>query len=237
MRAPLACGAAVLAWLCGAPGVSAQSAAGPGGRIIVAAAIPWTASSALGEAVAGLTPSAGQPSYPLFSAAGTIDAHAAGEVGFGYRVSRSLRLSLTAAVARPVVGIRITGDAEGAPDVAFEGERLLQWTIGGRAEYDLGGLRFASGRAVPFVAAGAGASWQLHEGWTAADAGWVIEAGGGLSYQLRSRPASALSRVALAVDVHLTRMAGGVTWDGAARTVPGVRAGLITSWGRAGKAS
>jgi hypothetical protein len=238
MNARLLSAAAAAALLWSSTGSMAQSAAPvPGGRVIVSGAVRLTPSSSLGQSTASLTPGFGQDLYPLFSAAGTLDAHAGAEAGLGYRVSRSFRLLLAGTVAWPVVAVRVEGDAEGAPALEFEGESLVQWSVGGRAEYDLVGLRFAAGRAVPFLTAGFSLLWQAHEGWTGTESGRVLEAGGGLTYVVRSNPASRVSRVAIAADVRLTRVTGGITWNGSARTAPALAVGVATAWGRVRKAA
>jgi hypothetical protein len=231
-------GAAAVAILCAATASPAQTASpAPTGRVVVTGALRLTQSSSLGRSSADLTPGAGQPAYPLFSASGTIDAHAGGEAGLGWRVSRSLRLLLVGAVARPVVGVRIEGDAEGAPDFDFDGESLWQWSAGGRVEYDLNAWRFASGRAVPFLTGGFSLFWQAHEGGTDTESGQAIDAGGGLMYVVRSKPASLVSSVAVVADVRVSRVTGGVRWDTSARTVPSAGIGVATAWGRVRKAA
>lgn len=229
--------AIVAALFTAAPSASAQPAAALSGRLEVAAAVGWTAASHLGSAAATLTTSAGEPRYTLFNVSGNLDAHAGLELRLGYLVSGGWRLSAEAGVAQPRVRVRIQGDAEGAPDRSFAGESLLQWTIGGRADYDLRRLRFLSGRAVPFASAGAGLVWQSHEGRVSTETGWYVEAGGGVTFIVRTSPSSRLSRVGIAADLRVSRVAGGFTWNREARTTPSVGVAITTGWGRLRKAA
>jgi hypothetical protein len=203
----------------------------------VSAVLRWEAGSSLGSADATLTSGSGQPTYTWFGASADLGAHAAADIRVGYRVAGGLRLSIEAGVARPVVNVRIQGDVEGAADQSFPGETLLQWTLGARADYDLGRLRFASGRATPFVSGGAGVLWQVHEGRASKETGRSYQAGGGVTVVIRARPSSRLSMVALAADLRVSCVTGGVNWGRDARAVPSFGAGLTTRWGRVRKAA
>lgn len=230
--------AAAAAVVCLATAAVAQPAPAPGaGRLVITGAVRWRPSSSLGESTATLTPGTGQDPYRLFSAAGTLNAHAGAEAGLGYVVSPSLRLALNGEVAWPVVGVRVDVDAEGVPAFDFDGESLVQWSIGGRAEYDVRAWRFAKGRAVPFLTAGFGLFWQSHEGGVGIESGHTMDAGAGLTYVVRRNPSSRVSRVAVVADCRVSRVTGGISWNGSPRMVPSVGVGVATAWGRARKAS
>ena len=220
------------AWPCGA---AAQPGNAAGGRIEVAGTAMWVTSTPLGGGAASLTPNVGQPPYALFSAAADLATSVGGDVRFGYRVSRALTLSLTGGVSRAPVRVRITGDAEGAPDASFTGDTLQQWTIGGRADYEIRRWRFASGRGRPFLLAAAGLLRQSHEGRVSIETGHVYEGGTGLAWTLRHRPASWFSRWSLVAELRVTHVRGGFSWGSGARTSPAFGGGVSTTWGRAEK--
>jgi hypothetical protein len=224
--------AVLAAWPCGA---AAQPGNGAGGRFEVAGTAMWVTSTPLGGSAASLTPNVSQPPFALFSAAADLAMSAGVDVRVGYRVSGALTLSLTGGASRAPVRVRISGDAEGAPDASFTGDTLQQWTVGGRAEYEIRRWRFASGRGRPFVLAAAGLLWQSHEGRASVETGHVYEGGAGLAWTLGDRPASWLSRWGLVAELRVTHVRGGFSWGQGARTAPAFGGGVTTTWGRSDK--
>jgi hypothetical protein len=232
MRPGLGRGAVLVAALAALPcEAAAQPGRSTGGRIEVAGTAMWVTSAPLGGSAASLTPNVSQPPYALFSAAADLATSVGVDVRFGYRVSRGLTLSLTGGASRAPVRVRISGDAEGAPDASFTGDTLQQWTVGGRAEYEIRRWRFASGRGRPFVLAAAGLLWQSHEGRVSIETGGVYEGGAGLAWTLRDRPASWLSRWSLVAELRVTHVRGGFNWGSGARTSPAFGGGVSTTWG------
>jgi len=227
---------AIMAVLASVPrAAAAQPANALGGRIEVAGTAMWVNSTPLGGSAASLTPNVNQPPFALFSAAADLGTSVGADLRVGYRVSRALMLSVRGGVSRAVVHVRISGDAEGAPDSSFAGDTLQQWTFGGRADYDLRRWRFASGRARPFVLAAASLLRQSHEGRVSIETGQVYDVGAGLAYTFRDRPASRLSRWSMVAELLVTHVRGGFNWGNDARTSPAFGGGVSTTWGRAGK--
>jgi hypothetical protein len=226
----------MLAVLAAAPsGAAAQPGHSAGGRVELAGTAMWVTSTPLGGGAASLTPNVSQPPYTLFSADADLATSVGLDARLGYRVSRALTLSLMGGVSRAAVRVRISGDAEGAADASFTGDTVQQWTIGGRAEYELRAWRFASGRGRPFVLADAALLRQSHGGQALVETAQVYEGGAGLAWTLRDRPASRLSRWSLVGELRLTHVRGGFSWGSDARTSPSFGGGVSTTWGRADK--
>jgi hypothetical protein len=211
---------------------AAQPGSSTSGRFEASATAIWVTSAPLGGRAASLTPNVSQPPYALFSAAADLATSVGVDVRFGYRVSRALTLSLAGGASRAQVRVRISGDTEGAPDATFTGDTLEQWTVGGRADYEIRRWRFASGRGRPFVLAAAGLLRQLHTGRVSVETGQVYEGGAGLAWTAATRPASWLSRWSLVAELRVTHVRGGFSWDGGARTAPAFGGGVSTTWGR-----
>ena len=226
----------MLAVLAAVPGAAAaQPGNSATGRVELAGTAMWVTSTPLGGRAASLTPNVNQPPYTLFSPAADLATSVGADVRLGYRVSRALMLSLTGGVSRAAVRVTISGDAEGAADTSFTGDTLLQWAVGGRAEYELRGWRFASGRGRPFVLGAAGLMWQSHENRAVVETAQVYEGGAGLGWTLRDRPASRLSRWSLVGELRVTHVRGGFNWGSDARTSPSFGGGVSTTWGRVDK--
>ncbi len=234
MRASVAA-AAVLsaAAVCLAAPAAAQTASVTGGRLELTATVSWLSSSALGTAAAELTPNTGLTSFTLFDSSAELAASAGAGVRIGWRLTRALTLSAAGGFARPSVRVRIADDAEGAAGVSFTGAALRQWTIGGRVDYDLLGMRFASGRVTPFVMAGAGYLRHADAEGASSAGGGVYEAGAGLGYSWRTRPAARLAEIRLIAELRATHVRGGYTWGREARTAIALGGGVSTRWGRA----
>jgi hypothetical protein len=219
--------------VCLADPAAAQTASTTGGRLELAATASWTSTSALGAAAARMTPNTGLTSFTLFDSSAELAACARADVRIGWRATRALTLAAAGNFARPSVRVRIANDAEGAAGVSFAGATLRQWTIGGRVDYALLGMRFASGRVTPFVMASAGYLRHADSGNASNAGGGVYEAGGGLAYSWRLRPASRLAEIRLIAELRATHTRGGYSWGREARTAAALGAGVSTRWGRA----
>ena len=212
---------------------AAQTGSTTGGRLELAATVSWVSSSALGTAAADMTPNTGLTSFTLFDSSAALAASARADVRVGWRATRALTLSAAGGFARPSVHVRIADDAEGAAGVSFTGATLRQWTIGGRVDYDLLAMRFASGRVTPFLMAGAGYLRHADAEGASSAGGEIYEAGAGLGYCWRVRPASRLAQVRLTAELRATCVRGGYNWGREARTAVALGAGVSTRWGRA----
>lgn len=233
-RGPRVVPALVLAILLAAAAAPAlaQSVPSTDARVEVAIGGGWIGGGPLGGGPATLTSNQGSAPYVLFTTTADLGMQAGADLRAGYRVSRAVLVSVAAGLTRGDVTVGIAGDAEGAPDTRFVGETLLQWQIEGRVDVDLTQLRFARGRARPFVMASGGILRQYHETRVSTESGHVFQAGAGLSYMLRERPAGLLAGVGVTAEVRVCHVRGGFTWGPDTRTVPAFGVGFLTRWGR-----
>ncbi|MCX6550879.1 MAG: hypothetical protein NTY02_07720 [Acidobacteria bacterium] len=223
---------AAMVLLAAAAPAAAQSASETGGRLDIGGSVSWTASAPLGSASASLTPNLGQPAYTLFTASAEAGRVFGGDVRVGYRPWPAVAISASTGVAHVPVNVSIAGDAESPANTAFTGEILLQWSLEGRLDCEVRGLRFAHGRARPFVLASAGVIRQWHEDHVTHESGRIYQAGGGIAWTLADRPRSLVSRWSLVAEIRVARITGGYHWGTAARTSPAFGAGVVTAWGR-----
>jgi hypothetical protein len=182
----------------------------------------WQGGFDLGSADADLTrnPTTGTGPLAEFSSASTLGAG----IGLQARITRYLsnRLAVEGGLrlTRPVLTIELTNDFESAPDVDAD-ETLTQYVIDGSVVWHF--QPFHRGRAVPFVAAGAGYIRDLHEGNALAETGTEYHALAGLKWWFSSRP----RRLGLRAEGGLSIRDGGFDFKDGRRTVPVAAASLV----------
>ena len=181
----------------------------------VSGGLLWQGGFDLGSAGADLTrnPTTGTGPYTLFSS-GTKLGSGLGVQGrvAGY-VSKNLAIEGGLRLTRPVLTIKLTGDVESAPDLAAE-ETMTQYVIDGSAVWHL--RAFHRGRAVPFVAGGAGYIRDLHEGNELIETGTEYHGLFGLKWWLSSHP----HRLGIRGEAGFSIRDGGFDSKDGTRTVP-----------------
>ncbi len=149
------------------------------------------------------------------------------ELGFGWRLTRSLVLEATGSVARAHLEADIREDIEGAPPLTSR-STLVQVTVDGGARLDLTRLAFMSGRVQPFVAGGAGYLRQVHEHRVLVETGRTVFGGGGLIVRPGDPAARGFfGRLAFRGDVRLVVRTGGTDIEDEPRTFVSVTGGVI----------
>jgi hypothetical protein len=214
---------AAAALLLAAARLDAQTGAG---HVEAGFQVMWTAEDRLGSGSAVLesNPTTDTRPFTLFS----TDVRARRSVGLGatlgYRVARWLTLEGAGRMRRPDVVVSITGDAEGAPDRTFVGERLTEYAIelSGVVELPLE----PGARLRPFVLGGGGYRRELHEGNAALETGSSLHGGGGAKVTLVERRGR-VKAVGVRGDVRATRRRGGFHLDRATATVLSAGAGVF----------
>jgi hypothetical protein len=203
MRRAAALSAAVL--VIAAVPASAQARRG---SIELAAGAAWFSGADLGSSAATLErPDGGE--FQLFR----TDTRQ--ESGFGPAVALSVyaapRLAIEGAFSysRPGVSTRVSGDAEGAPDVTS--------TIGLQQYLAEGSLRWYLARPGagwrPFVRGGGGYLRQLDDSSAHVETGTTGHAGLGVERAFRDRPAGRLRRAGLRADARVLGRSGGFDVD------------------------
>jgi hypothetical protein len=103
---------------------------------------------------------------------------------------------------RQTLEARVTGDAEGAPDVTLT-QPVSTYSFGGDAIVRLTPMAFASGRGVPFILAGGGYFRQLDDQRMLTTSSGFVEAGGGVRYVVWQRPHGFLRAIAIRSDARV----------------------------------
>ena len=194
----------------------------------------WVGPVSLGASTASLTPNQAGTSdrFTFFRSDARLLATPAVTASAGLALTRIFAVEGRAAVNRPTVRVRISNDAEQAPDVAFNAERLTQYLIGAALVAHLRRLGFAGGRAVPFIVGGAEYLRQLHQERSLLETGQVYYAGGGLKYVLKSRPRSRISGLGFRIDARVSLQRHGFLFDGNRRAWGAVGGGLLVVFSR-----
>ena len=175
----------------------------------------------LGSLTAELTRSTPTDKFDLF----TIDREVSGFPGafarLGYYLSESVSIEGGVRYARPIMSIRLSGDAESAPDETAE-ETLSHYVFDGSLVWHLRNLTFASGNAVPYIAGGAGYLRELNQGNQLVETGREYHAVVGLNYWL----GSGAHRFGLRVEGGLSARKKGFDSEDKVRTLPIAFGGL-----------
>lgn len=139
----------------------------------------------MGSLTAELTRSTPTETFDLFETESTTSGFPGAFARIGFYVSDGVSIEGGMRYAKPKLSVRLTGDAESAPDTTAE-ETLSHYVFEGSLVWHLRHLSFASGRAIPYLAGGAGYLRELHEGNQLVETGQEYHALGGLKYWLGS---------------------------------------------------
>jgi opacity protein-like surface antigen len=201
----------------------AQGAIDDRGRFELSAGPLWTGRASFGTALATETSASGGR-FLLFSSSSELAAAAGVEGRIGVRLTPALQVEASSSYSRVPLRTTVSGDSDNGAS-AILSETIQQVTIDGGVVLHLRRWRFG-GRAVPFVAAGAGYLRQVHEGNTLAATGQMYRAGGGVNYLLMSHD-RALKGIGIRGDVRAIVRRKGVAFDGRAHTSPAVAASVF----------
>jgi len=135
----------------------------------------------LGDSTARLTPNSGSSGFEQFSTDNRVRQVVGVQAKIGVVVSPSIVVEGGFRFTQPVYEVRVTGDAEGAPDTTIE-ETLSQYVFDGSVVWNVTRAAFAGGRVLPFLSGGAGYLRELHEEDALVEEGLEYHAGGGLKW-------------------------------------------------------
>jgi hypothetical protein len=130
-------------------------------------------------------------------------------------VSRQVSVEGGLRYSKPVLDIRISGDAEDAPDVTAE-ETLNRYVVDGSVLWHLTQLSFAGGRGVPFLSGGVGYLRELHENDELVETGTEYHAGGGVTIWF----GTSRRRWGIRGDAGFSIRDGGFDFEEGRRTMP-----------------
>ena len=168
-----------------------------------------------GSATASLTANqSAAPESTFFRADSRLGTGLGLDGRLAFNITRALAVEGGFVWTRATLESRITADVEGVPDVTLAQE-LDTYFIEASAVWHLNGLAFAGGRALPFVAGGAGYMRQLDDEQmlTNDNPGTVYHAGGGVKYLFLQRPRGFFRGLGLRGDARLYVRRGGVELD------------------------
>jgi hypothetical protein len=176
----------------------------------------------LGDSVAELTPNSGTSGFEQFRTANRVRQVAGVIAKIGFVVTPAFVVEGGFRFTRPVYEVRVSGDAEGAPDTTIE-ETLSQYVVDGSVVWNVTRAAFAGGRAVPFLSGGAGYLRELHEGDALVEEGVEYHAGGGLKWWF----GDSRSRFGVRGEGGISIRDGGFDFKDGQRVVPVVSGSLI----------
>lgn len=177
----------------------------------------------LGENAAELTPNSGSaPSFDQFTTDNRVRQAFGVQARIGFIVTPALVVEGGLRFTRPVFEVRVSGDAEGAPDTTVE-EKLSQYVFDGSVVWHVTRAAFAGQRAVPFLFGGAGYLRELHEQDALVEDGLEYHAGGGIKWWFGQGQRGLGVRGEVGISVR----DGGFDFNDSLRVVPIVAGSLI----------
>ncbi|MEO7271733.1 MAG: hypothetical protein ABI211_06965, partial [Vicinamibacterales bacterium] len=165
-------------------------------------------------------PSTGTGPFDLFSSSSSVGPGLGAQGRVAAYLSKNLAIEGGARITRPSLDIDLSADAESAPNLTAS-ETLTQYVFDGSVVWHFAPLH--KGRAVPYVAGGAGYIRDLHEGNSLIETGTEYHAMAGLKWWLSSRP----RRLGIRGEAGASVRDGGFDFRDGRRTVPVASASLI----------
>jgi hypothetical protein len=224
-RRRAAASAAFLAGLlCMTSAAHAQS--GPLGRVEISFTAGWTGSTGL-DADDATETRPGGGTLQLFG----VDASLQQSITYGPRVdvrlTNVLHLEGGGSIGRGGLQVEITDDFELADDITIS-EDVKQLLIDGGLLVQFRGSR-AGARTLPFVTAGGGFFWDVHEGDTVSETGQLFYAGAGIkhAFLLRTQPRASLKALGIRLEGRLIMRTGGAATDDNVHALPALSASLF----------
>jgi len=175
----------------------------------------------MGSMTAELTRSTPIDKFDLFTSDTEVSGFPGAFVRLGYYLSESFSVEGGMRYARPTLSVRLSGDAENAPDVTAD-ETVSHYLFEGSVLWHLRDLAFASGSAIPYLSGGAGYLRELHEGNQLVETGQEYHALAGLNFWF----GSGAHRFGLRFEGGLSARQKGFDSDESLRTQPIVFGGL-----------
>jgi hypothetical protein len=159
--------------------------------------------------------------FDLFTSEAKVTGFPGAFARMGFYLSDGVSIEGGVRYARPRLSVRLSGDAESAAETTAE-ETISHYLFEGSLVWHLRHLSFASGRAIPYLAGGAGYLRELHEGNQLVETGQEYHALGGLNYWL----GSGARRFGLRIEGGVSARKKGFDPDDAVRPLPVVFGGL-----------
>jgi hypothetical protein len=153
--------------------------------------------------------------FALFASDSRIGATPAAQFRIGVYLSKVLSLETGLQYGRPTLSSKLSNDAEQGASLTAD-ETLTRYVFDGSLLVHLSHASFAGGRAVPFLAGGAGYLRELHQANEFIETGREYHAGAGLNVWF----GQSQHRLGLRADVGASMRNGGADFRSGRRTVP-----------------
>lgn len=220
-------------WLVVACSVTAARAQGsatsPMPRFEASGGVATTGGTDFGAKTGSLTANdPGDPDFALFKTSTSLGHGAGAEGHLGVNFTRVVAIEGAFSWMRQTAATRVTGDAEGIPDVTVT-QTVSAYTVEGAVVVHLPQLAFNQGRGLPFVFAGGGYLRQLDDKQVLTGTGGVFDTGAGLKYFFVQRPSGFVRAFGLSADGRIVVRSGGFdpTGAGGSHTTWGAFGGLV----------
>jgi hypothetical protein len=189
----------------------------------VGGGVAYVAGYDFGERAAELTRNTGTTTGPFeqFTTESRVTTVPALQGRVGYYLTNDLAVEGGFRYAQPVFRVRLSADAEDAPDETAD-ETLSQYVVDVSVVWHFSRAGFGGGRGVPFITAGAGYLRELHEGDELVETGTTFQVGGGIKYWF-----GAGRRVGLRGDAVLSFRDGGFDFEEGLRIGPTAGASIL----------
>lgn len=178
----------------------------------------WSGGFDLGSVSAVETRNTGTGTGPfaLFAVSSRMNSAPAVQGRLGVYLAKSASIEAGLLFGRPSASSRLTGDAEGAPNLTAT-EKLTRVVVDGSFVLHLSALSFAAGKGVPFVLGGGGYIRELHEKNEVIETGREYHAGAGMHLWFGH---GGRHRLGVRTDVGVSFRTGGADIADTRRTVP-----------------
>jgi hypothetical protein len=157
----------------------------------------------------------GADPFTLFASGSRMGGGPGAQFRVGVYLAGALSLESSLQYGRPRLSTRLSNDAEQAPGLTAE-DTITRYVADGSVLFHLTHLSFAGGRAVPFLAGGAGYIRELHDSNEFVQTGHEYHAGAGLHLWF----GEGTHRLGFRADVGASMRSGGADFGTASRTVP-----------------
>ena len=157
----------------------------------------------------------GTDPFTLFATGSRMGGAPGAQLRAGVFLAPSVSIESSLQYARPKLSIRLSNDAEQAPELTAD-DTITRYVADGSVLFHLTHLSFAGGRAVPFISGGAGYIRELHDANELVETGHEFHAGAGLHVWF----GEGTHRLGFRADVGASMRQGGADFGTGSRTLP-----------------
>ena len=212
----------IIGMLACAPNIAAAQSADPAlrrGQLILSAGIVTGAGYDIGSRTAEIrrnSPGAPSP-FTLFNTESKMNGVTGLEARLGFALTRQIAIEVGGVYAKPQLNVIVGLDPEVSGIVNIT-DQITRYVVDVSGVWQIPNVKLGP-RGRPFVMAGGGSIWELHEDRLIIDRGNLFHVGGGMQYWLLGG-GPARRALGARADVRVVRRTGGIEFDGSSRTYP-----------------